>query len=212
MRALHHVIFRQGGFPALILLMLAAMLQAVLVADCHAQVRTFTQRFSTNVNGDIRLIGNTVKTCDPAGVNGASCPAAKSATAAANDDGSYTMIDVNVDGAPYTNSSTATLALPAGSTVLFAGLYWGARSASAARGQVLFKTPISGGYTPVTASQIDTGGGAGASNNYAAFVDVTAQVAAGGNGTYGVANIQANNGNDGSGFHGGWAQIGRAHV
>ena len=46
----------------------------------------------------------------------------------AQNNNNYTMVDVDTDGDPVTtvNSSTATLALPAGATVLFAGLYWGA--------------------------------------------------------------------------------------
>ena len=38
------------------------------------------------------------------------------------------MVAVDTDGDPATtvNSSTATLGLPQGATVLFAGLYWGA--------------------------------------------------------------------------------------
>ena len=200
--------FRRLRLYALLLL-LATMQQMLMASDVHAQARAFTQRFNTNDNGDIRLIGNTVKTCDSTTVGAVgqtTCVAARTATDTNNDNGSYAIIDVNVDGAPNFNSSTAILSLPAGSTVLFAGLYWGARSASVGRGQVLFRTPGSGGYAPVTASIVDTGGG-GASNNYQAFADVTAQVAAGGNGTYGVANIQANNGNDGNGFWGGWSLV-----
>ena len=106
--------------------------------DATAQIaRPFTIRYSTNNNGDIKLIGNTNMTC-PAS---ADCTSAQQGvanpTGVNNND--FAMIDVDIDGDPSTfNSSSATLNLPGGSTVLFAGLYWGAESASAQRGQVLF--------------------------------------------------------------------------
>ena len=165
---------------------------AVLAAasmDAAAQVtRPFAIRYSVNQNGDIKLIGNALMTC-PAS---ADCTLAQQGTANGTglNNNDFALIDIDIDGDASTfNSSQATLSMPAGSTVLFAGLYWGARSASAQRGQVLFKTPSAFGYSNVTASAVDTSGG-GSANNYGAFADVTAAVAAAGNGVYTVANVQ----------------------
>ncbi len=111
------------------------------------------------------------------------------------------MVDVDVDlDATTFNSSTANLSLPGGSNVLFAGLYWGAKSTDPARGQVLFQRPGGFGYQVVTASQVDTTG----SVQYGAFADVTAIVQAGGNGTYAVANIQRTTGTN---MWAGWSLI-----
>ena len=177
---------------AAFLLLILLLLQSLLFASqAEAQItRSFTSRFSTNANGDIRLIGNTVVTCSTTtGGNAASCAGAKSASnPVLNNDGDFDIIHVDKDSDPTTfNSTQSTLSLPVGSTVLFAGLYWGGRTNKAARNQVLLRTPVAGGYSTITASTIDTA--AGASNNYAGFANVTAQVIAGGNGTYTVANV-----------------------
>jgi len=181
---------------------------AIVSQDASAQItRPFSQRYSTNDNGDIKLIGNTVMTCSPAGGD---CALAQAGTA--NPTGlhnqSFLMVYIDTDSDPSTfNSTSATLAMPAGSTVKFASLYWGGRSASAQRGQVLFKTPASFGYATVNASVVDTAAG-GQANNYSAVADVTALVAASGNGVYTAANIQSTQSAAlADGYWGGWMLV-----
>ncbi|MFL5328736.1 MAG: SdrD B-like domain-containing protein [Gemmataceae bacterium] len=146
-------------------------------------VTPFTPRFSRNDTGDIAIIGNTLLTA-PAGAAG---DAARNGTGALLNNNDFSMVNVDVDSDASTlNSSRATLNMPAGATVLFAGLYWGADSANATRNQVKFQTPIAGAYVSLTGSVVGATGG-----DYSAFVDVTPLVQIAGNGVYTVADVQA---------------------
>jgi uncharacterized repeat protein (TIGR01451 family) len=180
----NRMVFRFGA--AAVAFMLAMLL---MLSPADAARRAFSERFSTNVNGDVYIIGNTAMTC-----NGG-CGAQNGA----GDNGSYTMVYVDIDGTGYSNtnqSSAATLSLPAGSTVLWAGLYWQGDSSAANRNTVTLQTPLSGATT-ITASQVDfisgqgCGGNCSATERYGAFADVTALVAAGGSGTYTVRGIKS---------------------
>lgn len=160
-----------------------------LSVEAQAAARPFSTRFTANTNGNLVQTGNTVMTCS-------TCTVINNTS---------TMIDFDGDADPSTfNSSSADLTIPSGSTILWAGLYWGSRSASASIGQVLFKTPSSFGYTSVTASQLDTAVG-GQANEYGGFADVTNLISAGGGGTYWVGNVQTTTG--GGGVWGGWSLI-----
>jgi hypothetical protein len=119
---------------------------------------------------------------------------------------------VAVAGAAGTvDSSRATLALPAGAEVLFAGLYYGARTSAgsggaaaptaASRGTVLFQPPGAPGYSTLTATVFDSSAIAAA---YVGFADVTAAVKAAGAGVYSVANVQAGTGVD---RYAGWSLV-----
>ena len=171
------------------------MLICVFSVNSEAQItRPFTIRYSTNTSGDIKLIGNTVMSCGTLPLTGI---CANSAAGIPNapapnellDNNDWPMVNIDVDSDPSTfNSSSATLSMPIGSTVKFAGLYWAATSTSGQRGQVLFKSPASFGYSGVSASVIDSA--PGQASNYSAFADVTAAVTAAGSGVYTVANVQ----------------------
>jgi hypothetical protein len=119
------------------------------------------------------------------------------------------MTNLDLDSSASTfNSSNSQLILPLGSSVLWAGLYWGARltagsSGSAApsnpgRGQMQLRGPTDSTYRAVTAT-FDFGGpdtsstGAGA---YQEFAVVTAIVQAEGAGTWWGANVAAATGQD----------------
>jgi uncharacterized repeat protein (TIGR01451 family) len=168
----------------------------------HAQ-RTFAQRYTTNAPGDIVLVGNTLTTCNStSGNNFGQCANAQSgsATTVSPLNNSFTIVNIDIDGDGTTfNSSSANLNLPGGSTVLFAGLYWGGNSNNAARNQIRFRTPA-GAYTTITASQLDNVG-----NQYQGFANVTSQVATGGNGTYFGANVQTAVNTTGS--YAGWSLV-----
>jgi len=174
-------------------------------AEAQTFVRNFSIRYTADINGDIAQVGNTIMTCQAAtnstDAGGVSCAAAQAGSQQRNN--GYNMVNVDVDGDPTTfNSSSADLGMPAGSTVRWAGLYWGARSANAARGQMLFRTP-GGSYQPISAQQLDDGNALTA-NFYAGFADVTSLVQFAGNGTYWGANIQTTAGGN---QWGGWALI-----
>src|SRR5262245_32875421 len=179
----------------------ALAMLALLIATTGpvpAQVAsTFTPRFNVQATGDVTLIGNTSMTCNGGG-QFASTQAGGGGGNVNNQN--FTMQYVDVDGDPSTfSSSTATLSLPSGATVLFAGLYWGGFSASASRNTAKLAVP-GGGYSVITAQQLDTIGSA-----YQGFRDITTQVRTSGNGTYRVADIQSTPG--GSDVWGGWSIV-----
>ena len=181
------ILFLKNRFGLVALCM--AMLFAALSTQAQAASRPFSIRFTANTNGNLTQIGNTVMTCS-------TCTVINNTSTMINFDG-------DADTSTF-NSSSADLTIPSGSTVLWAGLYWGSRSASASIGQMLFKTPGSFGYSSITASQLDTNVG-GQGNEYGGFADVTNLVSAGGSGTYWVGNIQTTTGN--GGMWGGWGLV-----
>ncbi|HEY0080340.1 MAG TPA: hypothetical protein VGB73_17150 [Pyrinomonadaceae bacterium] len=193
-----------GKTPTLFLLALA------FVCLCAAQgaeaqvVRSFASRFTANDTGDIVLIGNTLISCQS---NDNTCPGGRAATGTTlnNNDFRMRFVDVDTDTTTF-NSSRATLTLPAGATVLWAGLYWGADTTvggggggpqaapnAAQRNLVRFSTPTSG-YQTITASQVDISTYFG--SDYQAFADVTTLVQSARGGTYTVANVQSGTGED----------------
>ena len=105
-------------FAALVLVTLVA------VAPASAAPVPFALRWSANVNGRIAMASNANVTCpvtDPACIQ-----AQQGLGSLLNNNSFNSMSVVDVDGDPTTpNSSAATLGLPPGATVLFAGLYWG---------------------------------------------------------------------------------------
>ncbi|RAK37838.1 putative repeat protein (TIGR01451 family) [Actinoplanes lutulentus] len=207
----------RDGYPAksagVLLLVLALMLTILPPARVAAAITTpFTTRFDVNANGAILLRGNANLTC-PIHLLTPTCADARNgigsaATEELNDNG-YPMIFTDADGDPATfNDSTATIDMPAGSTVLFAGLYWGADPSAgssvgallgaaaptpANKNRVRFRTPAGPAWNPITASSLYTISANGA---YQGFADVTALVAGVGNGVYGVADIQSGRGTD----------------
>ncbi|TDR16878.1 Ig-like domain-containing protein, partial [Marinicella litoralis] len=183
------------------------LLCVLFLGDAKAQIRLFGERASFNVNGNVTLVGNTLFTC----AAGGDCAQVQAGTTPGLNGRAMIFVDVD-PSAPgsFANSSTADLNLPAGSTVLYAGLYWGGRSGetTASRGTIYMKPPgVGATWNTVTATQIDTfvTDGAVGSRPYQAFANVTTQVAAAGNGTYSVGGMTAATGNDGTGFYGGWA-------
>ena len=167
-------------------------------------IRSFTRRNPvTNERGNIALVGNSLMTC--LAKNNNNCAAMRSGSVSgSNSDLTSAFIDADSDNAT-SNSSSATLTLPGGSTVLWAGLYWGARSTATSRGQIKFKPANSGFYSTLTAFELDST--TAASNAYQGFVDVTAQVQSARGGTYWAADITANTGQDTTGFYAGWSLV-----
>ena len=181
----------------------ALSLAAVTAAPASAADRAYTKRFGISDTGDVRIVGNTSMSC----VTSATCTAARGGTGVAanwnNDAWNMAYVDVDADGTTF-SSSQATLDLPAGATVLFAGLYWGGDAPAAAqRDQVKFDTPAPGGYQDLVATTFDTS--TTTPTAYQGFRDVTGLVAAVGAGNYWVANVQGTPGSTGK--HAGWALV-----
>ncbi len=175
-----------------------------------AVVTPFTVRYSINTTGDIAMIGNTLETASTvnnAGRTAADVTAAQNGVPGPNgnhvNNNDWNMAYVDVDNDPTTfDSSQSSLNLPAGATVLFAGLYWGSvtttAAQAAARNTVKFSTPASSSYVSLTGTTVggSTIGSADFTGTpqgtvYESFANVTALVQAAGSGTYTLANVQA---------------------
>jgi uncharacterized repeat protein (TIGR01451 family) len=173
-------------------------------------VRPFQFAYNQDINGDIVIIGNTLMTCGTSTVTPSNPPNCNTNDTSLNND--RQMVFVDFDGDPSTpNSSRATLNLPSGANVVFAGLYWGARAnpLNTARNQIRIRPPGAGAYQTITATWLATITTQGTSTTrpYAAFADVTALVRSAGSGDYWVAGITAATGNDGLGFYAGWSLV-----
>jgi hypothetical protein len=202
--------------PARLAALTAAFLSlAALLGTAGAAAKVevpFAAQFATNVRGGVATAANTLMTCPEAAANCVESRAG-TATGAALNNNAYGMERVDVDSDPGTfDSSTATLSIPPGASIQFAGLYYGGRTSkgalggveapnAAARVAVLMQVPGGLGYSALTATVFDS---AAITNAYVGFVDVTAQVAAAGAGEYTVANVQAGSGED---RYAGWSLI-----
>ncbi|MDO9410591.1 hypothetical protein, partial [Patulibacter sp.] len=199
--------------PVALLALLAALLVAGMgfaAASADAADRNFAPRFTANDTGDIDIFGNTLMTCPALAVGCAGAQQSGVTTTAdsLNQNNAYAMQYVDVDGDASTfNSSRSNVSIPSGAQVLFAGLYWGGRTAAgntigsilgqgarnpALRNTVKFRAPNAAGYTSTVADTLDDGTG----GIYQGFADVTDEVRAGGNGQYTVADVQASTGGD----------------
>jgi uncharacterized repeat protein (TIGR01451 family) len=184
----------------------------LVLGVAQAQVVTsFSARYQGNEQGNILLIGNTLMCAG----SGSSCNASQMNSTDANN--AQNMIFINADSAApawpagKNGSSAATLQLPSGAQVLFAGLYWGARAASNnnTRNTISIKPPGSSSYQSITGSLLGTitSQGSNSDRPYSAFANLTSLVQASGNGTYWVGGITAATGNDGLGFYAGWSLV-----
>ncbi len=186
-------------------------------APAAAQVvRDFSPRFVANDRGDVRMFGNTVTSCTSN--LSPTCASVQDGTALTelnNNDHFISFVDVDADSATF-NSSAASVSLPQGATLLFAGLYWGGETGgfgtsgqlapdASKKNQVQLLTPASGAYQNVLANTCDeTNLGSEFGLYYQCFANVTSLVTQGGVGAYTVANIQTSNGFN---SHGGWGLI-----
>lgn len=188
---------------------LAAVLLGLTSPAQAGVIRPFASRFTRNDTGDIQIVGNTLLTCPTAT---AGCTNAQAGSGTTLNNNNFNMVRVDVDADSTTiNSSSANFNLPAGATVLWAGLYWGgdttagtngvAAPAPTQRNTVKFATPTAG-YTNITATQVDTDTSSG--SDYQGLADVTSLVQAGGSGSYTVANVQTGTGVD---RQGGWSLV-----
>ncbi|MFB9994130.1 hypothetical protein ACFFLM_19415 [Deinococcus oregonensis] len=177
-----------------------ALLVILLMWPGATAQQAFQTRYSNpSTNGDIVLIGNVNYYCSATVPPATALQASRCVTAQGVQPGNLTntignsqvyMVPSDTDSDPLTtNSSSATLNLPPGSSVLFAGLYWSGISGSATnRSKVSFGEPGQA-VVPLVSTNIATIG-----TTYQSFADVTAQVQAGGSGAYTVADINSTRG------------------
>jgi hypothetical protein len=171
----------------------ATLALALMAAPAHAADTPFAPRFAQTARGDVTAVGNTSMSCPAAAAN---CAAAQGGAAFSNNDFTMAYVDADADATTTLDSSAATVTLPAGSTVLWAGLYWSGHSSSVNRDKVQFKAPGAGSYTQLTAAPADVLTSTTQAARYRAFRDVTAQVAAAGAGSYWVGDVQSTTGSD----------------
>jgi hypothetical protein len=175
------------------LLLTAFLAVALLLAPAAASAadRPFELQWQTHARGNLATAANTLMSC--AG-SGATCVNARNGVGTVinlSNSGTMAYVDADSDATTF-NSSGATLTIPAGATIAWAGLYWGgdtsagtggtAPPAPALNGTVLLDTPAAGGYSTVTATQIDNP--TGYPSRFQAFAEVTSEVAAAGSGPY----------------------------
>ncbi|GAB3131338.1 sigma-70 family RNA polymerase sigma factor [Microbispora hainanensis] len=147
-------------------------------------------RFAADGRLLARVVGNAlVSSTAPA----APCGAATGGRGRGRDSGVSVPIDLDRDPSTRT-SSCADLDLPAGSRVLWAGLYWsgGGRGAAPA-GDIRVRAPKAPGYATLHAAEVtrrDLPSGSG----YQAFTDVTSLVRTAGGGRWWVAGAPARTG------------------
>ncbi len=174
-----------------------------------SSTRPYEERVAINLMGNFKMLGNTNLLCT------SGCPA----TPVTNNP-SVVMgyADVDSDGSTV-NSSSSNLNLPVGSTVEWAGLYWGGVYNSSNAGitnpsgtlnidQVKLMDPSSGIYSTINSDvrNIETTQFAGW-NTFMAYADVTSILQSGGNGNYFVADIALATGSSFTGPHGGWTMV-----
>lgn len=165
----------------------ALAIPLMITASASAAEREFSQRFSETTNGAIAYAGNTLATCKAAD---AGCTDARQGRGDKLNNNSWNMTRVNVltgDGSA-TAASSAAISIPDGATILFAGLYWQARSTKVADTNAKWRVTLTGPNgrsASVTASSRDSIG----AGTYAAFAEVTPAIESGGAGNYTVSDV-----------------------
>lgn len=193
------------------LALVATMLGAVVSPAQALEIRSFSKVFSTNTNGDILIAANTLMTCSTtSGANASTCAAARDATSGSSKNNDYNsqFVDIDSDATTF-NSSSATLTIPAGGTVLYALLVWGGKVGATAttnadpalRGTARLTLP-DGTVVPVSTTQVDE---RSSDHAYQATLDVTDTIAAGGSGVYTMANVQSSSGSTDQ--YAGWSLV-----
>lgn len=178
---------------------------ATFTPQTFAAEAPLTNRYIATTTGNIELIGNSIVTCDT------SDPACVTALGSGQPSNTWAMshIDVDTDGTTF-NSSSADLTLPAGASVLYAGLYWAATTEGsiapptlAQRTNIRLDTPATAGYIDISGTLL--GDTTANDDSYGAFADITSLLAAGGSGTYTVGDLQVSTGTGSTGPWGGWS-------
>lgn len=203
------MVVRGRGLRILLGLLLVVLSGSVPATARADTVRDFGKVFGAQTNGAVRITGNTLLTCDR---SDAGCAAALAGgkTKANNNDWTMQLQDLDSD-ASTKSSSGATVSLPAGAQVLYAGLFWGAARGAGRGGTgtsddgttMRFRLPGKASYETVTADRTDYLN-TGSKNDYSSYLDVTGLVRAGGNGEYWGADVPTGTGAD---RYAGWSLV-----
>lgn len=181
---------------ALVLVMGTVVLGGLDSARAAEGSRAFGPIFHTQTNGAIAITGNSLLSCGRNPMCSAVLDGTADSTISNNND--WPMVPLDRDSDPSTrSSSSADLDLPAGASILFAGLFWGSNEPVPPDGDpslLKFKVP-GGDYREVKAQRHDRMPGQESfSYVHASYLDVTSAVQAAGNGTYWAADIVARQG------------------
>ncbi|WP_435205374.1 Ig-like domain-containing protein [Micromonospora sp. bgisy143] len=190
---------RMVAIAASLLVLLGGLVVLPAQPALAALVRTFSPRFQESERGDVVFAGNTLVTCS---TPTSQCATAQTGTTANNNDFNARYVDVD-SVAATTNSSSATLTVPTGATVLWAGLWWMGSAASGDPGRPSIRlAPPGQPYTTlqgqVSTGRVATNGGVA----YSAFAEVTPLVTASGSYTVGGLTTTL-----GANARGGWALV-----
>ncbi|GAA4623198.1 beta strand repeat-containing protein [Cellulomonas oligotrophica] len=215
-----HAVLRRARAVA-VLLVGTAVLGGVLAAPAQAaNIDPFAPVFSANAHGTIVMAANTLMTCSAAGVNASTCEPARTspdtsiASTYRNNNYTGAFVDVVADGATTFSSSSSTLTVPDGGSVLFAALVWGGRVDTVQSGTADPALRDRAWLAVDSATGTDRGGAtitadhfaqAGTASGYQAYADVTDVVTAAGSGTYTVGNVQSSTG--GTNQFAGWSLV-----
>ncbi|PNQ84997.1 DUF7507 domain-containing protein [Paenibacillus polymyxa] len=153
----------------------------------------FIQRYATNQTGAITFIGNTLGLARSASVGVPGTATSIGAFITTNTASRFGTYPFGTTSAFASNSSTAFLVLPAGSTVLYAELIWGGSYAngstnvlSSTSNPVTFQTPaLSTTVSPESATSVNVT----SLSTYVRTANVTNLVIQGGAGAYTVGNV-----------------------
>ncbi|WBQ08244.1 DUF7933 domain-containing protein [Kribbella sp. CA-293567] len=198
-----------GRLRLLLAVLLVAGSGLVPSATASAEtIRGFGKVFGAQVNGAVRITGNSLETCD---TTVATCRAALAGGTAnaSNNEWVMRLLDADTD-ASTKSSSAATVSLPDGAKVLYAGLFWGSSRAAGSGGTagtgdgktLKLRVPGQTAYQTVTAGRTDylTAG----TQDYSSYLDVTSVVQGAGGGEYWGADAAAGTGAD---RYAGWSLV-----
>ncbi|GAB3935076.1 hypothetical protein GCM10029976_044920 [Kribbella albertanoniae] len=192
-----------------IALLLVAGFGLVPTATAQAEtIRAFGKVFGTQTNGAIRITGNALETCDTA-VTACKSALAGSSSGASNNGWEMRLLDADADGGTK-SSSAATVSVPDGAKVIYAGLFWGASraagnggTASSGDGKTIkLKVPGATTYETLTAGRTDYL--SAQTQDYSSYLDVTEAVQQAGSGEYWGADVAAGTGSD---RYAGWSLV-----
>jgi uncharacterized repeat protein (TIGR01451 family) len=196
------------------ILVLTTVLASGVLPAAATTIQPFAISFHTDVNGAIVQVGNTLESCNSFDFG---CSSARSGSGSNLNNNNFDMTYVNADSVATTtlgffSSSSANLTLPAGATVLYAQLSWGARTQAGSSGsnasgridQMRFRKPGSSSYQTITAANVYGNNPFVSNGEYEAFADVTSIVRSAGGGTYWGANVAAATGFD---RYAGWSLV-----
>ena len=166
-------------------------------------------RYTSSAGSDVTEIGAPLLTC----TESAGCTDVLDGTSSGNNN-SLAMVPLNVAGGTQTSSSS-TLTIPEGRTVTFAGLYWSANAGpaqtfdAASLAAARLRGPGDTAYRDVTGAVVSQVTDDAGRSYYQSFADVTSQVAAGGSGSWSVADVALPTGrvDPSPTYYAGWALV-----